>query len=402
MSKDRFEPYSTRRKIDPGRGRRLADNTPNDADRVEIGPTRLAYDEWAAAGLALPDLQAMRRWRWQRLVQAVQARGWGGLLIFDPLNIRYATDSTNMQLWNTHNPFRAVLVCADGYMVIWDYRVAPFLSGFNPLVREQRSGADLFYFSRGDGLEAAATVFAGEVRDLLADHGGGEMRLDLGKGIRAQRLGDRHADNVGGAARDDRGQPLVGIGVAAAGIHMRDMRRHHLGGQPGAGLDGAQLALGFLQRADRRGQLPVGPGQLFRPPQHLFRQKLGAGAQQLLLLLGARDVGVDGDPAALRQRRPLDRDPAAVGAGALHVMRFEGAGLFDPDGDKGLGVADLAVFAARHQMADRVLEAGADGDQRLGQIEHLLKAAVALHQPQVATVDRQRLLDQVQPGLGHG
>ncbi|AKO97181.1 Xaa-Pro aminopeptidase [Marinovum algicola DG 898] len=189
MSKDRFEPYSTRRKIDPGRGRRLADNTPNDADRVEIGPTRLAYDEWAAAGLALPDLQAMRRWRWQRLVQAVQARGWGGLLVFDPLNIRYATDSTNMQLWNTHNPFRAVLVCADGYMVIWDYRVAPFLSGFNPLVREQRSGADLFYFSRGDGLEAAATVFAGEVRDLLADHGGGVMRLGVDKimqhGLRA-------------------------------------------------------------------------------------------------------------------------------------------------------------------------------------------------------------------------
>ena len=29
----------------------------------------------------------------------------------DPLNIRYATDSTNMQLWNTHNPFRAVLIC---------------------------------------------------------------------------------------------------------------------------------------------------------------------------------------------------------------------------------------------------------------------------------------------------
>jgi Xaa-Pro aminopeptidase len=54
--------------------------------------------------------------------------GYGGLLIFDPLNIRYATDSTNMQLWNTHNPFRAVLVCADGYMVIWDYKNAPFLT----------------------------------------------------------------------------------------------------------------------------------------------------------------------------------------------------------------------------------------------------------------------------------
>ncbi len=30
-----------------------------------------------------------------------------------------------MQLWNTHNPFRAVLLCADGYMVIWDYKTRP-------------------------------------------------------------------------------------------------------------------------------------------------------------------------------------------------------------------------------------------------------------------------------------
>ena len=63
----------------------------------------------------------MRAYRLSRLVKAVQAREFGGVLLFDPMNIRYATDSTNMQLWNTHNPFRAVLICADGYMVIWDY-----------------------------------------------------------------------------------------------------------------------------------------------------------------------------------------------------------------------------------------------------------------------------------------
>ena len=56
--------------------------------------------------------------------------------MFDPLNIRYATDTTNMQLWNTHNPFRACLLCADGYMVLWDYKNAPFLAQYNPLVRE--------------------------------------------------------------------------------------------------------------------------------------------------------------------------------------------------------------------------------------------------------------------------
>ena len=38
------EPYAqTRRKIDPARGDRLADGSPNDNDRVEIGPTQLAF-----------------------------------------------------------------------------------------------------------------------------------------------------------------------------------------------------------------------------------------------------------------------------------------------------------------------------------------------------------------------
>ena len=182
-------PYSAQRKIDPTRGDRLADGSPNDNDRVEIGPTQLAYSEWAAAGLVLPDLHAMRAYRHQRLVNGVVARGYGGVLLFDPLNIRYATDSTNMQLWNTHNAFRACLVCADGYMVVWDYKQAMFLSKFNPLVREQRTGADLFYFDRGDKLDPAADRFANEVRTVIADHGGGNMRLGVDKvmlhGLRA-------------------------------------------------------------------------------------------------------------------------------------------------------------------------------------------------------------------------
>ena len=181
--------HSSKRKIDPTKGAFLGDNTPNDADRIEIGPTQLAYGEWAAAGLKLPDLQAMRRYRWQRLTRHIVERDYGGVLMFDPLNIRYATDSTNMQLWNTHNPFRAVLVCADGYMVIWDYKNSPFLSRHNPLVREQRSGADLFYFDRGDKTDVAADVLSNDVRTLIAEHGGGNNRIAVDKimlhGLRA-------------------------------------------------------------------------------------------------------------------------------------------------------------------------------------------------------------------------
>lgn len=181
--------YRDGRKIDPNKGIVLGDNTPNDNDRIEIGPTQLAFREWEAAGLALPDLARMRAYRWERLTRHIVERGYAGLLVFDPLNIRYATDSTNMQLWNTHNPFRALLVCADGYMVMWDYKNSPFLSEFNPLVREQRSGADFFYFDRGDRIDVAADAFSNELRALLQAHAPGNMRLAVDKimlhGLRA-------------------------------------------------------------------------------------------------------------------------------------------------------------------------------------------------------------------------
>ncbi len=51
------------RKINPTQptnGHLRPDGSPDDNDRIEIGPTQLAFDEWAAAGLTPPDLEAMR------------------------------------------------------------------------------------------------------------------------------------------------------------------------------------------------------------------------------------------------------------------------------------------------------------------------------------------------------
>ena len=179
----------TRRKIDPTRGDTLGDGTPNDNDRVEIGPTQLAFGEWAQAGLVLPDLAKMRDERWRKLTQALVDRDYGALLMFDPLNIRYATDTTNMQLWNTHNPFRACLLCADGHMVMWEYKNSPFLVTFNPLVKELRSGATFFYNSTGDRGAQAAAAFAAQVDEIVRAHAGTNRRLAVDKimvhGLRA-------------------------------------------------------------------------------------------------------------------------------------------------------------------------------------------------------------------------
>ncbi len=105
--------YRDTRKIDPACGAALGDGSPNNQDRIEIGPTQLAMREWEEANLIVPNLRNMREYRWHsRLTQHIVARGYGaGLLMFDPLKYPVCNRfSTNMQLWNTHNPFRAVLL----------------------------------------------------------------------------------------------------------------------------------------------------------------------------------------------------------------------------------------------------------------------------------------------------
>ena len=168
------------RKIDPTR--RRPDGSPDDNDRAEIGPTPLAFTEWAAAGIEPPNLDQMRRDRHARLVRGINERGYGGALLFDPLNIRFATDSTNMQLWNAHNPFRACFVGADGYIVIFDFKGGPdkFLSDFNALVCEVRAGASMFYFGNGDLQDQDSRDFAGQIAELMAAHGGNK-RLAVDK-----------------------------------------------------------------------------------------------------------------------------------------------------------------------------------------------------------------------------
>ena len=179
--------FSATRKINPVGLR--PDGTPDDNDRVEIGPTPLAFQEWEAAGIEIPHLPTMREYRVNRIVDMLVARDLAGVLVFDPMNIRYATDVTNMQVWNTHNPFRACLVCADGHMVLFDYKNAMFLAEYNPLVTEVRSGASMFYFSVGDGADGRANTFLAEVSDILATHVPGNKRLAIDKimprGLRA-------------------------------------------------------------------------------------------------------------------------------------------------------------------------------------------------------------------------
>ncbi|MDZ3991316.1 dimethylsulfonioproprionate lyase DddP [Pseudomonas sp. Teo4] len=180
------------RRIDPAKRRATslkADGSVDDNDRCEIGPTPLAFTEWAQLGLEPPHLPSMREYRLRRIQEQLVARDLGGVLLFDPLNIRYATDTTNMQLWTTHNPARACFVAASGHVVLWDFHGCDHLSAHLPLVSELRSGASFFYFETGDRTDEHARRFAGQVDEILRKHAGSNRRLAVDRielaGVRA-------------------------------------------------------------------------------------------------------------------------------------------------------------------------------------------------------------------------
>lgn len=158
------------------------DGTPMDNDRVEIGPTLKAFEEWVALGLEAPNLERMRDTRLKRVIEQLQKRDLAGVLMFDPINIRYAMDASNMMVWTAHNLSRAGFVSAEGRVVLWEHATGGHLVRHLPRIHEvRRGGAGFYYFETGDKTASHARKFAAEVADVLKEHCGSNRRLAVDK-----------------------------------------------------------------------------------------------------------------------------------------------------------------------------------------------------------------------------
>ena len=76
----------------------------------------------AAAPAAPPiDLAALRGYRYARVQEQLRAHDCAAALLYNPINIRYATDSRNMTVWMLHNMGRYCVVPAVGHAVLFEY-----------------------------------------------------------------------------------------------------------------------------------------------------------------------------------------------------------------------------------------------------------------------------------------
>ncbi|MBL8709482.1 MAG: aminopeptidase P family protein [Rhodospirillaceae bacterium] len=122
-----------------------------------------------------------RGYRKQRLVDQVVAHDCAAILLYDPINVRYALDVSNMQLWATHNPFHYALLFADGHAIEFAYRGAEHLAAGFETVNEVRPGNAWFYMYTADRLQERVDAWADEIVSILKERNGGNMRLAIDK-----------------------------------------------------------------------------------------------------------------------------------------------------------------------------------------------------------------------------
>ena len=97
-----------------------------------------------------PDMVRMRGYRMARLQAELKRRDYGGAILYDPVNIRYATGSRNMAVWTLHNPARYCFLPAEGKAVIFDFHNCEHLSRGLETIDEIRPAQAWYFFASGN------------------------------------------------------------------------------------------------------------------------------------------------------------------------------------------------------------------------------------------------------------
>ena len=161
------------------------------------GPTRgeEARREPSASLGAEHDPPAISRVRLERLRRELANRGIGACLLFDPVNVRFATGSRNMQVFMLRNPARYAFIPVHGPIVMFEFQGAHHLAHAAPLIDEVRPAITLSYPASGGRLAEMARRWAAEIADLARAAGAERLAVDA---LKPEALGElaRHGIEV--------------------------------------------------------------------------------------------------------------------------------------------------------------------------------------------------------------
>lgn len=122
-------------------------------------------------------LDRTRTYRLQRLRDEMARQDVAGLLLYDPVNIRYAFDCSNMSIWTAHNPLRYALILNGGPGIMFEFKGCEHLNDGLPGIDDLRNSIGWMFMNRGEKAPEDLARWADEIAAELRKHGGGNMRL---------------------------------------------------------------------------------------------------------------------------------------------------------------------------------------------------------------------------------
>lgn len=125
------------------------------------------------------DLQRLRRDRLRRLRSVLRDAEVASAVFFDPINIRYTSDVSNMQVWCLHNAVRYLYVAAEGPVILFEFPHCEFLAEGLETVDEVRQATSTAHLMVGSNVNEAVARWTAEIADLIASHGGGNRRVAI-------------------------------------------------------------------------------------------------------------------------------------------------------------------------------------------------------------------------------
>lgn len=139
----------------------------------------------------------VRAYRLRRVREEMAAREIGSIVLVDPVNVRYATDTRNMQIFSARNPARYVFIPAEGPVVLFEFAGCEHLSAGSPNVDEVRPATTTSYVAAAQRLPEAVHRWASEIGDLARAHGNrriGIERFNTHCGLALQEMGFETVD----------------------------------------------------------------------------------------------------------------------------------------------------------------------------------------------------------------
>jgi len=121
-------------------------------------------------------LDRARAYRLARYRAVMDQHDVAGMLLYDPVNIRYAFDCSNMSVWTSHNPLRYALILNGGPGIMFEFKGCEHLCDGLPGIDEVRRSKGWMFMHAGERVDEFLDAWADEIAETLG--GAGRLAVD--------------------------------------------------------------------------------------------------------------------------------------------------------------------------------------------------------------------------------